>query len=233
MRLRDVDFAYTPGEWVLRGVDMAIAPGERVILLGANGAGKSTLLSLFNGLLSPTAGRVEGDRRRVATVLQDPDDQLFADTPLRDVALGLLEQGFDDETAAGAARAALRQMGVEQLAVRPIFSLSVGQKKRVALAGAMVLRPEVLLLDEPTAGLDWPGTEALLRTLDDLSAEGTAIVAATHDTEALLGWASRGVVLAEGRVRCDLPADLLRAEWSRYTAGCGLRAPAWREEFRC
>jgi cobalt/nickel transport system ATP-binding protein len=233
MRLQEVHFSYSPEAPVLREINLTIAPGERLILLGANGAGKSTLLSLLNGLLEPTAGSVHGDQRRVSTVLQDPDDQLFADTPLRDVALGLLEQGFDDTAAAHTARAALAQMGVEHLAARPIFSLSLGEKKRVALAGALVVRPEVLLLDEPTAGLDWPGTEALLDTLQSLSAEGTAIVAATHDTEALLGWASRGLVLAGGRIRCDLPARTLWAEWSRHTAGCGLRAPALREESRC
>lgn len=233
MRLQDVSFAYSPEAPVLRGINLTVAPGDRLILLGANGAGKSTLLSLLNGLLPPTSGAVHGDQRRVATVLQDPDDQLFADTPLRDVALGLLEQGFDDATAAQTARAALEQMGVAHLATRPIFSLSLGEKKRVALAGALVVRPEVLLLDEPTAGLDWPGTEALLETLHALSSEGTAIVAATHDTETLLSWATRGLVLAGGRIRCDLPARTLRAEWSRHTAGCGLRAPALREESRC
>jgi len=233
MILRAVSFAYSVGAPVIRDVDLAIAPGERVILLGANGAGKSTLLSLLNGILQPTAGSVDGDQRRIGTVLQDPDDQLFADTPIRDVALGLLEQGYDDASARGTAREALAQMGVAHLADRPIFSLSLGEKKRVALAGALVVRPEVLLLDEPTAGLDWPGTEALLETLYGLSAEGTAIVAATHDTDALLGWATRGVVLAGGRVRCDLRAQTLWAEWSRHTAGCGLRAPAMREESRC
>ena len=233
MRLQDVSFAYSPEAPVLRGVNLTIAPGERLILLGANGAGKSTLLSLLNGLLRPTSGAMHGDQRRVATVLQDPDDQLFADTPLRDVALGLLEQGFDDATAAQTARAALEQMGVAHLAARPIFSLSLGEKKRVALAGALEVRPEVLLLDEPTACLDWPGTEALLETLHALSSEGTAIVAATHDTETLLSWATRGLVLAGGRIRCDLPARTLWAEWSRHTAGCGLRAPALREESRC
>jgi cobalt/nickel transport system ATP-binding protein len=233
MKLHEVGFAYSPEAPVLRDVHLSIAPGERLILLGANGAGKSTLLSLLNGLLQPTTGAVHGDQRRVATVLQDPDDQLFADTPLRDVALGLLEQGFDDETAAATARMALAQMGVAHLAARPIFSLSLGEKKRVALAGAIVVRPDVLLLDEPTAGLDWPGTEALLEILHTLSAEGTAVVAATHDTEALLGWATRGLVLAGGRIRCDLPAATLWAEWSRHTAGCGLRAPAVREESRC
>jgi cobalt/nickel transport system ATP-binding protein len=233
MRLHEVSFAYSPEAPVLREINLAIAPGERLILLGANGAGKSTLLSLLNGLLTPTAGSVHGDQRLVATVLQDPDDQLFADTPLRDVALGPLEQGFDDVAAADAARAALAQMGVAHLAARPIFSLSLGEKKRVALAGALVVRPEVLLLDEPTAGLDWPGTEALLETLHLLSAEGTAIVAATHDTDALLAWATRGLVLAGGRIRCDLPARTLWADWSRHTAGCGLRTPALREGSRC
>jgi cobalt/nickel transport system ATP-binding protein len=233
MRLHDVHFAYSPEAMVLRAMNLSVVPGERLILLGANGAGKSTLLSLLNGLLTPTSGAVVGNQRRVATVLQDPDDQLFADTPLRDVALGLFEQGFDDAAAAERACAALEQMGVAHLAARPIFSLSLGEKKRVALAGALVVRPEVLLLDEPTAGLDWPGTEALLETLQTLSAEGTAIVAATHDTEALLGWATRGVVLAGGRIRCDLPARTLWTEWDRHTAGCGLRAPALQEESRC
>ena len=207
MRLQEVHFSYSPQAPVLREINLTIAPGERLILLGANGAGKSTLLSLLNGLLQPTAGSVHGDQRRVSTVLQDPDDQLFADTPLRDVALGLLEQGFDDTTAAHTARAALAQMGVEHLAARPIFSLSLGEKKRVALAGALVVRPEVLLLDEPTAALDPAGKREVEHLMAQFAQAGMTLIFASHNLGQVKRLADRVLYLEEGRLQVDWPAQ--------------------------
>ena len=246
MTLRNVSFFYQPKTPVLSGINLHVGPGERLILLGANGAGKSTFLSLLNGLNQPCSGELllDGEairydrsglrnlRARVATVMQDPDDQLFADTPLRDVALGLLEAGIAEPEARETASAALSQMGVGHLADRSIYGLSLGEKKRVALAGVLVLRPEYLLLDEPTAGLDWPGTVALLEIMRTLCEAGTAIVAATHDTDAMLGWASRAIVLGSGRLVGDVNARTLERNWDQHTNQCGLRPPARREEVR-
>ena len=233
----DVSFFYAPGQPVLQRISFRLHPGERVVLLGANGAGKSTLLSLCNGLLRPCHGELRlgaepysytraGLRRQVATVLQDASDQLFGATVLQDVAMGPVEAGLVESDARRSAMETLDSLGVAHLAQRPIHALSVGEKKRVALAGVLVGGPSVLLLDEPTAGLDAPGEDALLAVLSARSAEGMTVLAATHDTGLVERWATRAMVLRAGRLVFDGAADALLGDWPRATEGCGLREPA-------
>jgi cobalt/nickel transport system ATP-binding protein len=237
-----VSFFYEPARPALHRVTFSVASAERVVVLGANGAGKSTLLSLCNGLLRPCHGemRLFGERiayhakglqhlrRHVGTVLQDPADQLFGSTVLQDVAMGPYEESANEEEAREVALASLRSLGIRHLAARPVHALSVGEKKRVALAGVLAGDPSVLLLDEPTAGLDAPGEDTLLTSLIERSQQGTAICIATHDTSLLCRWATRAMVLRAGELTYDGSASGLLLEWERRTAGCGLRAPADR-----
>jgi cobalt/nickel transport system ATP-binding protein len=233
-------FSYAPGQAALHRISFALGAGERVVLLGANGAGKSTLLGLCNGLLRPCHGELRVGqvlfsytnaglrelRRKVATVLQDPSDQLFGATVLQDVAMGPVESGLAEAEARRLARQALEALGAGPLAERPIHALSVGEKKRVALAGVLVGGPSVLLLDEPTAGLDAPGEDALLAVLSARCAEGMTVLVATHDTGMVERWATRAMVLRAGRLVFDGGADTLLRDWPRATEGCGLREPA-------
>jgi cobalt/nickel transport system ATP-binding protein len=235
-----LSFFYAPGQPALHRVTFALQPGERVVLLGANGAGKSTLLSLCNGLLQPCHGELRlldkpftytnaglrHLRRHVATVLQDPSDQLFGATALQDVAMGPAEDGASDSLALHRAGEALHALGIGHLAQRPIHALSVGEKERVALAGVLVGNPSVLLLDEPTAGLDAPGEDALLDSLSARSAQGLTVCIATHDTTLLHRWATRALVLRAGKLAFDGSAPDLLHHWRRHTANCGLREPA-------
>ncbi len=207
-------FAYAPGSWALKHVDLAVVPGERVALLGGNGAGKSTLLLMMNGAEKPCAGAVYLDgepiaytrdglrrvRRKVGILLQDPEDQLLAPVVEHDVAIGPLLAGAEPAEARRAVREALCAMEIEHLAERPIHELSAGEKKRVALAGLVALRPCVLLLDEPTAGLDPAGVRALLSVLETVRQQGTAIVQATHDVNLAYAWADSVCVLWRGMV---------------------------------
>jgi cobalt/nickel transport system ATP-binding protein len=203
------------GRRILDGATLALAPGERLALVGANGAGKTTLLRALVGLEIPSAGRVLafGDavrgeaaflpvRRRVGLLFQDPDDQLFCPTVIEDVAFGPLNLGLPRAEAFAEAAATLARLGLATLADRLTHRLSGGEKRLVALAGLIAMRPDVLLLDEPTVALDEPNRERMLDLLRGLRA---AMIIVSHDREALALLATRAVVLREGRV---LPASI-------------------------
>lgn len=209
--------ALVPGQRAeaLAGASLKVRAGSRLALVGGNGSGKSTLLMHLNGTLRPVAGDVRFGgmaldrsrrglaalRQRVALVFQDPDDQLFAGTLAQDVSFGPLNLGLDAAEASARVAAALQAVGLEGLAGLPLHMLSQGQRKRASIAGALALRPEVLLLDEPTAGLDPEGVDALLGHLGALHAEGgMTVVFSTHDLVLARLWADEVAVMAEGRV---------------------------------
>jgi len=176
-RLCDVRYVYSGRQSALDGVDLEIWPGERIALLGANGSGKSTLLKLLDGIVAPTSGTIRAMGRDVAAVaagqdafsfhrevglvFQDPDIQLFSATVLDDVAFGPLQLGLSRDDVRQRCDEALAAMEIAHLADRAPFELSGGEKKRAAIASVLSLRPDVLLLDEPTASLD-PRTKWVL-----------------------------------------------------------------------
>ncbi len=220
------DIAYSfPGDIpALRGLSLAVARGRQVAILGPNGAGKSTLLLHLNGTLRPASGRVlvagaPGDysrkglnawRRRIGLVLQDADDQLFAATVFEDVSFGPLNLGLGESAARARVEVALAALGITDLRDRPTHMLSGGQKKRVAIAGAIALEPEVLLLDEPTAGLDHAASAQLTALLASLSARGTTLVFSTHEAELACLLADEVALFDQGRVAAQGPAlDIL------------------------
>ncbi len=219
---RGVGFRH-PGVRVLDDVDLEIFAGERMALLGANGSGKSTLLRLLAGAIRPSAGRLDFDgspfsysrrgrnhlRQRVQLVLQDPDDQLFATSVAADVSYGPVNQGLPDDEVRVRVAEAMAAAEITDLADRVPHQLSYGQRKRVALAGALAMRPDVLLLDEPTAGLDPAATRTLLDTLGALHDRGVAVVMATHDIDVAWAFAARAAVLVDGSVVTGDAADVL------------------------
>ena len=219
---RGIGFRH-PGVQVLSGVDLEIFAGERLALLGANGSGKSTLLRLLAGAIRPTSGALDFDgspysygrrgrnhlRQRVQLVLQDPDDQLFATSVAADVSYGPVNQGLPDEEIRARVEKAMAAAEVTDLADRVPHQLSYGQRKRVALAGALAMRPDVLLLDEPTAGLDPAATRKLLDTLGALHDQGVAVVMATHDVDVAWAFAARAAVLVDGGAVTGDAADVL------------------------
>jgi len=212
VEVRDLWFSYPGGPLVLRGISFTVGPGSRLAILGPNGAGKSTLLFHLNGLLSPGRGEVRIRGRRldreashwartqVGFVFQDPDDQVIAPTVADDVAFGPLQLGWPPARVAEAVARALDQLGISHLAERPVQDLSLGQKRRVALAGVLAMDPPILVLDEPTAFLD-PATQTeLVAFLEALSAAGKTIILATHDVDLAAAWADRILVLEGGEV---------------------------------
>ncbi len=211
---RGLHYAYPGGVPALTGLDLHIEKGRRLAILGPNGAGKTTLLLHLNGTLRPSAGEIRLDdrpaaydragltawRRRVGLVLQDADDQLFAPTVFEDVSFGPLNLGLSRPEAEARVAGALDALGIADLAARPTHMLSFGQKKRAAIAGAIAMRPEILLLDEPTAGLDARSARRLLATLAELEAAGTTLVFTTHDVAMAHGFAHDAALFQDGRV---------------------------------
>jgi len=179
-------------------------------LLGPNGSGKSTLILLIAGLLSPEKGEIKvlGEdttsksfqklRQKVGIVFQDPDDQLFNQSVIEDVAYGPKNLRVPENIIQERCQHILEDIGIGHLKSRPPHRLSFGEKKKVSLATALVLRPELLILDEPTANLDLVSRRGLIDMLNELSAEGTTIVISTHDVEALPELADRVIVVSHG-----------------------------------
>ena len=208
---------------VLEGADLCIPKGKRLALLGANGSGKTTLLRTLAGSVRPSAGRVLVDgqpvsygraalkaHRQVAQlVAQNPDDQLFAADVYRDVSFGPLNLGLSEPEVRSRVARALAVLSIEDLAERPIHELSYGQRKRVAIAGALAMEPCIILLDEPTAGLDPHGVEEMVAALESLLAAHTTVVIATHEVDFALWWADSVAILVDGQVRHGTPTRML------------------------
>lgn len=215
IELDDVHHAYPDGRVSLDGVSLRVAAGEKVAILGPNGAGKTTLALHLNGLLVPRSGRVviggavvgrrslAAVRRRVGMLFQDPDDQLFSTTVAADVAFGPANAGVRGAELDRLVAAALASVGAGDLADRAPHHLSYGQKQRVALAGILVLEPDIVVLDEPTSMLDPATRRELVGLLAGLTA---TLVVVTHDLPLALQLCDRAVVLDAGRVVADGPA---------------------------
>ena len=226
--LRDVCFNYE-GVPALRSLSLEIAQGERVALLGANGSGKSTLLRLLDGLYAPQQGSIQFDgtpltperlandnfafafRRRVALVFQNPDVQLFNPTVFDEVAFAPLQMQWSKDEVRSRVAAAMELMHISHLYDRPPYRLSGGEKKRVALASVIVLKPDVLLLDEPTATLDPRSQSQLIDLIQTWKGSTKTVICATHQLEIVEDIADRVVVMEEGRVAGEgAAAEILR-----------------------
>jgi cobalt/nickel transport system ATP-binding protein len=225
--LEGVGYAY-PKVVALDGLSLVIERGQRLVLLGANGSGKSTLLRLLDGLYFPSRGvlkafgeplseaRLQDEqsnfafRRRVGLVFQNPDVQLFNPTVQDELAFGPLQLGWPPAEIRARIEAMLARFAIGHLKDRAPHRLSGGEKKRVALACVLILEPDVLLLDEPTAGLDPESQSEVIRFLSDGRGSGRTVVTATHDLDIVGDIADHVVVLAAGRVAGQgPPAEIL------------------------
>ncbi len=216
----DLHYAYPDGHSALSAVHLHLHPGEKVALVGPNGAGKSTLLLHLNGILTHQTGelRICGldvnaknlgrVRALVGLVFQSPDDQLFSPTVFDDVAFGPIYQGLKPAQVDERVHAALEQVHMEEYARRVSHHLSVGEKKRIALATVLAMQPEVLALDEPSAGLDPRARRTLIHLLSEMP---QTMLVATHDLPMVRELFTRTVVMDQGRVVADGPtAQILR-----------------------
>jgi cobalt/nickel transport system ATP-binding protein len=226
-------FRYPDGFEALKGLDLAIVAGEKVALVGPNGAGKSTLLLHFNGIHEATHGTVRiGEsvvdrssvrriRAVVGLVFQDPDDQLFSPTVFEDVAFGPLHMGVDESEIHGRVERALAAVGMSGFERRMPHRLSLGQRKRIALATVLSMDPGILVFDEPSAGLDPRGRRELIGVLRGLP---QTMIVSTHDMRLVADVFPRMVVMDDGRIVADGPTDAILGD-DRLLEAHGLERP--------
>ena len=212
LEVKNIKYSYNTKYQALKGVSLKINKGEMVALLGKNGAGKSTLFLHLNGIYEPDEGQVfiDGEelkydkksllkfRQKVGIVFQNPDDQIFAPTVEEDVAFGPLNLGLEMEEVQDRVTEALKRVGMEGFEKTAPHHLSGGQKKRVAIAGILAMKPEIMVLDEPTAGLDPQGVTNLSKLLNELNDDGITIIISTHEVDLVPNYANRVFVLVDG-----------------------------------
>ncbi|HIC92983.1 MAG TPA: ABC transporter ATP-binding protein [Anaerolineae bacterium] len=235
IEIRNLSFSYPDGQRALENISLSIGLGETVAIVGPNGAGKSTLLLHLNGILRGNgAVRVLGlaieekhlkeIRSQVGLVFQDPDDQLFMPTVFDDVAFGPINMGLPEEEVCRRVAWALERVGMSGYERRSPHHLSVGEKKRVAIATVLAMSPEVLAVDEPTSNLDPRGRWELIGLLKELSQRLAALIIASHDLEAVWALCQRTIILDEGRVVADGPTSRILSD-IRLLASHGLAPP--------
>lgn len=217
LSIKNLSYVYPDGTRALNNVNMDIEKGQKVAIMGPNGAGKSTLFAHFNGLTEPTSGYLELEgkrmqydkkslleiRQKVGIVFQDPNDQLFAPTVKEDVAFGPMNLGLSLDEVEKRVEESLKMVGMGGFENKTPHHLSGGQQKRVAIAGIVAMRPEMMILDEPTAGLDPQGVDEVLNILNELNEEGMTIVISSHDIEMVNSFAQKIFVLNEGEIIDD------------------------------
>ncbi len=215
-------------------IDFKTSNGRRTALLGENGCGKSTLIYQLNGVYKPLSGTVTygGEaisynrdfltelRSNVSVVLQNPDDQIFSSTVEEDVAMGPMNAGFSHEEVTERIISSLESVGMSEFAQVPIQRLSYGQKKRVSLAGALALRPKILILDEPTAGLDSQISREVMEITDSLNRDGITVVVSSHDVNLIYPWVDDMYVMRNGKmIYSGGPDEFFKDRSSVYLSG--------------
>lgn len=205
---------YTDGTKALKDLSLKISKGKKIALLGNNGAGKSTFFQHLNGILKPTSGNIlfqdkpmKYDRKsllelrsHVGIVFQDPDSQLFAGNVRQDISFGPLNLGWSPEKVKEMVEWAMSEIEVTPLQAKPIHFLSLGQKKRVAIAGVLAMNPDVFILDEPSAGLDGYYSKQILNLLNTIHQLDKTIILSTHDVNFAYEWADEIIVMSDGEI---------------------------------
>ena len=208
LEVEDLRYQYADGHEALRGVSFTVSSGEKIALVGANGSGKSTLLLHIAGAVEVQSGRIafggrEGSdilRANVGLTFQNADDELLMPSVIEDVAFSLVASGISPSTAHEKAGKILASLGISHLASRPPHKLSGGEKRLVTFAGVLASDPEILALDEPTAGLD---PKARRRVINFLRETGKTVILATHDLDMAIDVCGRAVILSEGAVAAE------------------------------
>jgi len=210
----DLKYSYPDGTNALRKISLQVKKGEKLAILGSNGAGKSTLFMQFNGIYRPNSGSIKYQgqditytnkalielRKKVGIVFQDPDSQLFSASVYQDISFGPLNLGLSEKIVADRVKQALRDTETTNLEDKPTHLLSYGQKKRVSIAGVLAMEPEVIIFDEPTAGLDPRHSLEFMQLLKKLSDSGKTIIISTHDVDLAYSFADRIAIMCSGEV---------------------------------
>jgi cobalt/nickel transport system ATP-binding protein len=217
IELKGISYFYASSKTkALDNINLKIYPGEKIAILGANGAGKSTLFKHFNGILKPTYGQVfiNGQeikrnnirevRQTVGMVFQNPDDQILAPTVEQDVAFGPMNMGLPEEEVENRVAKALELVHMSGFEERSPHHLSGGQKKLVAIAGILAMRPQVVVLDEPTAGLDPLTASQIINMIEEMNLQlGITVILSTHDVDIVPSFADRVYVIHDGKIGAE------------------------------
>ena len=244
LEARNVRYTYPDGTAALSNVSTGIRQGEKIAVLGANGAGKTTLFLHFNGIFKPSGGTVLFNeapviyerrflrelRSKVQIVFQEPDTQLFSARVAQDIAFGALNLGLPPQEVQQRVDAALKTVDIEHLRNKPTHFLSHGEKKRVAIAGSLIMNPRVLIIDEPTACVDPTHQTELLDLFNSIISSGATVLLSTHDVEMAWQWADRLLIMHEGSlIREGNPLEVFSDQ--ALLAKAGLNKPLLLEVF--
>jgi len=214
LTLQNVTLTYPGAVTALKNLSVPFASGRRTAVMGRHGSGKTSLFALLNGLQRPQSGEIlfagaplsydRGSllklRQTVGMVFQDPEHQLFSASLYEDVSFGPMNLGLPEAEVRSRVERALELLDLTALLERPVHDLSFGQKKRACIAGILAMQPQVIVLDEPFAGLDAVMTQDLIATLGDLGRDGVTLIVATHDVDFARNWADEIIVLREGEL---------------------------------
>lgn len=218
IEVKNLSFCYEDEEFALDNISLQIKKGRTTAVLGGNGSGKSTLFLNLNGVLKPKSGEVIFNgkeisynkkdllqlRKNIGIVFQDPDDQLFSSDVKKDISFGLVNQGFSLEEVNKRIEFVVQKTGIESILNKPTHALSFGQKKRVAIAGVLAMQPDVIILDEPTAGLDPSGVSEILNLLNEIKQTmGVTIIISTHEIDLVPLYCDDVLVLDKGKIVFD------------------------------
>jgi biotin transport system ATP-binding protein len=234
INIQNLHYHYPDGTRALKGIDLSISDGEFLLICGPNGSGKTTLIRLMSGLLKPSAGSIHVNgldpihasrevRRLVGMVFQDPDSQIVGETVKEDITFGPENLGLPNEEITERVDWALRVMGLKDLSEKPCYLLSGGEKRRLAIAGVLAMRPQVILFDEPFSFLDYPGICEVLKHMINLHREGHTLVVATHDVEKVVAHVDRIAVIHDGELKIAGPPEELMMKLSQF----GVRPPCY------
>ncbi len=234
IQLQNLHHRYPDGTYALRGIHLHIEKGEFLLICGPNGGGKTTLLRAMSGLLKPTDGSISINgldpakeprkvRQIVGMVFQDPDSQIVGETVREDVAFGPENLGLSLNAINERVNWAMEKMGLQNLSEKPCYLLSGGEKKRLAIAGVMAMKPEVILFDEPFSSLDYAGIQEVLRYMIQLHQEGHTLIVTTHDVEKVIAHVNRMAILRNGKIKALGPPETLANDLPLF----GVRPPCY------
>lgn len=225
LEAENLDFFYLDGTNAIKNLSVKFEEGKKYAVVGNNGAGKSTLFLHFNGVHRPTRGvikykgevmdyshkRLKELRKNVGIVFQDPDNQLFSASVYQDISFGPVNLGWMEEKVRAKVEQAMNRTGTWEFKDKPTHFLSHGQKKRVAIAGILAMEPEVIFLDEPTAGLDPYYSAEMMKLLDDVNKSGATLILSSHDVNEVYDWADYIFVMHNGEIIAEgLPEEIFR-----------------------
>lgn len=231
IEIENLSYRYQDGTQALKGIGLSIPLKKRTVFLGANGSGKSTLLRHLNGLLLPQKGSItiagktlnkktaDEIRKTVGLLFDNPDNQIFSPTVENDVSFGPSNLRMPKDEIARRTAEAMEKTDITQLKERSPYNLSLGQKKRCAIAGVIAMTPDILLMDEPFSGLDPVSLRQFLRTLDDMFAHGMTQIMSTHDVDIAYEWAENVVVMCAGELLAVGGTELMHDEELMTRAG--------------